>query len=1101
MKKWKSIVSALLAGAMILSSAIISVGAVAFTDVSEHWAWTRGYIPYLVEKNVLNGYEQADGTYTFNPDGTVTRAEFIKMMSETFGLTDTVPVSFSDVADTDWFYPYIAKAAAQGFLLNYGSYMGPNTPLTREEATTLLVRYLDLTDAEQAPASTFADYASINANYQSAVLAAVKAGLIEGYQESNGTYTFRPQNTLTRAEALTILYRAAGGIYNTTVSVKDAGAASTNALITKSGISLYGLDLTGRVIITEGAAGDTVTLSRCTIYGTLELRGATTLILDKCAIYALNVDSDAPSVTVSLANSTNISNLTLDSQAKLAIASGCTVNNMTVNTGAKNVNITGDGNITDITVNASGFISSMVPSEFVIANGLAANFGGKSYSGTSADLESFEAIPYLSESNNRHYLNLTPIASGKVYYYYTNQSYAPTALEFDAIYNSATYRDSFSVQRGRIYAEETFTASSLASYKYVVVQLVTDTRKYAPIRIDNIPTSGTGFSEEPYTDGYQITYTPSVNGQVLYYYSKDGENLSISSFLENYNNASNSLRGSKNATANRTGYIDVSSSAISSYPFVIMVLQNSKDQHYNPVVISAGANGFKEEPAISTVGKISFTPQVSGTLYYYYATTDTSLTPSEFSDIWRTQAGNGSMAITANNRTSVSYDPTYASSHPYMVFCIKDSDGNYRTPFILDINYDTGFSVVPSISSGTEIAFKPAKRGTVYWYFTQSSTVPTTSNFMSSYDGASNARRGTVSVRYTANYQYITFEPSYAAQYPYIAIMLVDTDGKSYQPVLVDVKNDINTGFVIAPYCDTNDEAVYFKTAVSGDVYFYFSRSSVAYNETPAQFLSSYMLNYGMSFPVSASLDYIDYGTIDTDIYPGLMMMFTDNNGVDYYPVYVSLKNGTGSDSSDSVTQSGKGFKVLNVTSSYVQIQAEVSGNIYYRESNDANASPFFSSNGYMNVSPYAPTTIPISGNYTYLSLGIPGYTPLYINLTEDFVPDTETDSDGSNTNGYGFKGHSFNPNGGKLTFTGIATESGTITISASVGGILDSMSTSTAVAAGDVFVITLENFDVNDYFDNVAVQMVGAITFTAQMTSFDGETVYKAYTVKSSVK
>ena len=46
-----------------------------------------------------------------NPDGQVTRAEFIKMLDETFGLKTTVGVSYSDVKDTDWYAPYIGKAA------------------------------------------------------------------------------------------------------------------------------------------------------------------------------------------------------------------------------------------------------------------------------------------------------------------------------------------------------------------------------------------------------------------------------------------------------------------------------------------------------------------------------------------------------------------------------------------------------------------------------------------------------------------------------------------------------------------------------------------------------------------------------------------------------------------------------------------------------------------------------------------------------------------------------------------------------------------------------------------------------------------------------
>ena len=108
MKKWKSFLSAVLAGIMILSAASGIFAAPTFTDVSNHWAWTRGYIPYLVEKNVLNGYALSNGTSVFKPEDKVTRAEFIKMLDETFGLTETANIKnkYSDVPESEWFYSY-----------------------------------------------------------------------------------------------------------------------------------------------------------------------------------------------------------------------------------------------------------------------------------------------------------------------------------------------------------------------------------------------------------------------------------------------------------------------------------------------------------------------------------------------------------------------------------------------------------------------------------------------------------------------------------------------------------------------------------------------------------------------------------------------------------------------------------------------------------------------------------------------------------------------------------------------------------------------------------------------------------------------------------
>ena len=112
MKTLKRMISGILAAVMVAASAsFVSADQITFTDTSGHWAWDRGYIPYLVEKGVLNGYKQNDGTYMFKPEDKVTRAEFIKMLDETFGLTETANIKnkYNDVPESEWFYSYFAK--------------------------------------------------------------------------------------------------------------------------------------------------------------------------------------------------------------------------------------------------------------------------------------------------------------------------------------------------------------------------------------------------------------------------------------------------------------------------------------------------------------------------------------------------------------------------------------------------------------------------------------------------------------------------------------------------------------------------------------------------------------------------------------------------------------------------------------------------------------------------------------------------------------------------------------------------------------------------------------------------------------------------------
>lgn len=1078
MKKWKSILSAALAGIMILST-VVSVGAanVSFTDISNHWA--KPQINYLVSKDVLNGYQQSNGTYVFKPEGEVTRAEFIKMLDETFGLTATAGINYSDVKTTDWFHPYFSKAAAQGYLLNYGTSVSPNGKLTREEATTLLVRYLGLLNAPRADASKFTDSGKISSNFRDPVMVAVNAGLINGYQESNGTYTFRPQNTLTRAEALTILYRAAGAIYNTSAYSKDSGSPDTNAVITRGGVTLSGLNLSGRVIVTEGAAGDAVTLTGCTVSGSLEVRGASNLILDGCTVESLVLNSDS-AISINLSGNTRISSLTLNTKANMNIPTGCTVSSMTVNADAKNVDIRGNGAISKLTVYATGFISTMMPGEFYIASGLTANFASEPYTGSSDDQSSFSMMPYMTEEDDQYYLNVTPDASGRIYYYFTNQSYVPKASEFDGTYAAATYKDNFYVQSGKNYSEVTIDSAQARRYDYVMVQLVTDTRSYAPVIIDNTPTSGTGFAVDPYFDGSDITFTADISGTVYYYYSKDGEDISSTQFQTGYKNADNAMKGTENANTGRTGTIELTERYLENYPFVIVVLKNLNDQYFKPVVIAAGDNGFSEEPEITTLGAIEFKTSVSGTLYYYYTTEEKMPTPSDVADNWRTEFGRNSKDVTRNKNDSISYATEYTDRYPYMVFCIKDDDGNYLTPFVLQVDYDTGFSVEPYVSGSEEISFRAEHGGTVYWFFTRYNSVPSMDDFMDEYYDTTSARRGHEMVRSTNSYTSFHFDSSYIQQYPYIAIMLVDTNDDTYQPVLVDVMNTTATGFSVDPYCDLTEAAVYFKAEQSGTVYYYFSRTAIAYNETSEEFWESYAIaknGYYGSDPVNTSFDYIPFSRIDTDDYPGIVLMLVDDNDKNYYPVYVSLKRDSSSGNSTS------GVTVLSVTNSTVKLSVDISGTLeYYFMGSGTNITTHYGG-GSVYASKNSVVTIDHSGRYYYLVVQLDGYDPYTIDLTSDYDRN-EVVSDGSNKSGYGFSSHDVTISNGQIIVTGIANVNGTI--NSSIPTMFGS-SQSTTVTKGEVFNIVFD-YDIDAFLDSAIGQVIGAGTLQVQLTASNGD-------------
>lgn len=177
-----------------------------FSDVpTSHWAFN--YISELVNDNGLSGYP--DGQ--FRPNNNVTRAEFAKIMISASGI-QAVPASassFSDVSLTDWCSPYIESA--KEFLTGY-NYSGeamylPNKTALREDIAVALVK-LKCYDTSVADLgmiqAMFSDYDSISESAKRYVAVAVERGLVSGYEDG----TFKGQQSITRAEAATLIWRA-----------------------------------------------------------------------------------------------------------------------------------------------------------------------------------------------------------------------------------------------------------------------------------------------------------------------------------------------------------------------------------------------------------------------------------------------------------------------------------------------------------------------------------------------------------------------------------------------------------------------------------------------------------------------------------------------------------------------------------------------------------------------------------------------------------------------------------------------------------------------------------------------------------------------------
>ena len=155
----------------------------------------------------LNGYQ--DGTV--HPNSNITRAEVATIIyrlltEESRSFYYTKVNLFSDVPSFEWFNEQISTLARASVLTGYedGTFL-PNAPIKRAELATILTRLtvLEKTESEATPVN-FKDLAGHWAAAN--VRTAAANGWVTGYPDG----TFRPDQYVTRAEAVTMVNRMLG---------------------------------------------------------------------------------------------------------------------------------------------------------------------------------------------------------------------------------------------------------------------------------------------------------------------------------------------------------------------------------------------------------------------------------------------------------------------------------------------------------------------------------------------------------------------------------------------------------------------------------------------------------------------------------------------------------------------------------------------------------------------------------------------------------------------------------------------------------------------------------------------------------------------------
>ena len=196
---------------MMLLTAIPSAFALE-SDIKGHWA------EEALQSFVDDGYLAGDGKGHYTPNATMTRAQFATILNRLTGLTEESATisNCTDVSESDWYYHELAKALAAGFMSGTSATaMSPNAPITRQQAFTMLARYLNLDTSDTSALASFADQDTVADYAKGPVAAMVTAGYVQG----SGDGKILPAKQLTRAEGVTVLYRAKTALQAVTPSV------------------------------------------------------------------------------------------------------------------------------------------------------------------------------------------------------------------------------------------------------------------------------------------------------------------------------------------------------------------------------------------------------------------------------------------------------------------------------------------------------------------------------------------------------------------------------------------------------------------------------------------------------------------------------------------------------------------------------------------------------------------------------------------------------------------------------------------------------------------------------------------------------------------
>lgn len=249
-----------------------------FTDIPTGF-WGTEAIEYSIRKGLFKGTTATE----FSPNGNVTRAQLVTVLSRMAGSTKNGDTTYTDTNDNAWYAQGVYWAESEGIVAAGGKFR-PDDKATREELADMLYKYAVSLYKQGSidGAPVFADSQGVTPAYADGVKFCTKNGIISGYAGN----IMKPQGNATRAEAATMIKR----FLNYLGSAKSSASPEAILAKEKDAIVLRGQDL--KKILDNKYVKATVEADGTLKFVPFAMGGEFSEYTEICAMHAFNPKLD-----------------------------------------------------------------------------------------------------------------------------------------------------------------------------------------------------------------------------------------------------------------------------------------------------------------------------------------------------------------------------------------------------------------------------------------------------------------------------------------------------------------------------------------------------------------------------------------------------------------------------------------------------------------------------------------------------------------------------------------------------------------------------------------------------------------------------------------